>query len=222
MTDAARDHRLIVGFEEANALAALSVAERIGTLVSFYRVGLAMLTGGGLALANELKAEHGKRILLDLKLYDEAGTVEAAVRGLAQFDLDLLTVHGDPAVVRAAVTGAEGRDMRVIATTLLGTPDRASLDADQLRAGDPAEIAAERAAKALAAGADGVLVAAAYVARVRALPEAEGRLVVVPAGDREEARAAAAAGTDHVIVGAPVTAAVDPAAAARKLVAALG
>jgi orotidine-5'-phosphate decarboxylase len=29
-----------------------------------------MLTGGGLALANELKHEHGKRIFLDMKLFD--------------------------------------------------------------------------------------------------------------------------------------------------------
>ena len=74
--------------------------------MSFYKIGLGMLTGGGLALANELKQEHGKRIFLDMKLFDIGATVEAAVRGLAQFDLDFLTVHGDPHVVRAAKQGA--------------------------------------------------------------------------------------------------------------------
>ncbi|MDP3911734.1 MAG: orotidine 5'-phosphate decarboxylase / HUMPS family protein, partial [Gemmatimonadales bacterium] len=44
-------------------------------------------TGGGLALADELKHEHGKRIFLDLKLFDISATIEAAVRGLAQYDL---------------------------------------------------------------------------------------------------------------------------------------
>ena len=74
----------------------------------FYKIGLGMLTGGGLALANELKVEHGKKIFLDMKFFDIGATVEAAVRGVAQFDLDLLTVHGDPHVVRAAREGAAG------------------------------------------------------------------------------------------------------------------
>ena len=87
---------------EALALAGLALAERIGDAVGFYKIGLGMLTGGGLALANELKQEHGKRIFLDMKFFDIGATVEAAVRGIAQYDLDFLTVHGDPHVVRAA------------------------------------------------------------------------------------------------------------------------
>ena len=42
---------------------------------------------------------------------DEA-TVEAAVRGLTRFDIDFLTVHGDPHVVRAAKQGAAGTGTR--------------------------------------------------------------------------------------------------------------
>ncbi|MEO1796902.1 MAG: orotidine 5'-phosphate decarboxylase / HUMPS family protein, partial [Pseudomonadota bacterium] len=89
------DDRLIVAMDVPNALAGLQLAETLGDSVSFYKIGLGMLTGGGLALANELKSEHGKRIFLDMKLFDIGATVEAAVRGLAQFDLDFLTVHGD-------------------------------------------------------------------------------------------------------------------------------
>jgi len=88
-----------------NAIEALKMAEHLGDAVNFYKIGLGMLTGGGLALANELKAEMGKRIFLDMKLFDIGATVEHAVRGIAQFDLDFLTVHGDPYVVRAAKRG---------------------------------------------------------------------------------------------------------------------
>jgi orotidine-5'-phosphate decarboxylase len=49
--------------------------------VSFYKIGLGMLTGGGFALANELKQDQGKRMFLDMKLFDIGATVEAAVRG---------------------------------------------------------------------------------------------------------------------------------------------
>ena len=100
------DDRLIVALDVPNALAGYDLAMRLGHGVSFYKIGLGMLTGGGLALASELKLDHGKRIFLDMKLFDIGATVEAAVRGLAQFDLDFLTVHGDPNVVRAAKEGA--------------------------------------------------------------------------------------------------------------------
>lgn len=87
------DDRLIVALDVGNALAGLQLAERLGDAVNFYKVGLGMLTGGGLALAQELKDEHGKKIFLDMKLFDIGATVEAAVRQLVQFDLDFLTVH---------------------------------------------------------------------------------------------------------------------------------
>ena len=96
------DDRLIVALDVPNVVQGLDLAGKIGDAVSFYKIGLGMLTGGGLALANELKQEHGKRIFLDMKFFDIGATVETAVRGIAQYDLDFLTVHGDPHVVRAA------------------------------------------------------------------------------------------------------------------------
>jgi len=103
------DDRLIVALDLPDALSALKLTETLGDAVSFYKIGLGMLTGGGLALAGELKHEHGKRIFLDMKLFDIGATIEAAVRGLARFDLDFLTVHGDPHVVRAAKGGDRGQ-----------------------------------------------------------------------------------------------------------------
>ena len=50
------DDRLIVALDVPNAVAGLELADRLGDSVSFYKIGLGMLTGGGLALANELKA----------------------------------------------------------------------------------------------------------------------------------------------------------------------
>ena len=108
------DDRLIVALDDPNVLDGLALAEKLGDTVSFYKIGLGMLTGGGLALANELKQDHGKLIFLDMKFFDIGATVEAAVRGIAQFDLDFLTVHGDPYVVRAAKEGAAGKDLKIL------------------------------------------------------------------------------------------------------------
>ena len=222
------DDRLIVAIDTGDAVSGLSLVDRIGPAVGFYKIGLGMLTTGGLALARELKDDRGKRVFLDMKLFDIGATVEAAVRGLARFDLDFLTVHGDPQVVRAAAEGAAGSGMKILAVTVLTSLDRADLDANMIVPGDVAEITRERAARALAAGADGVIASPREAAAIRALPEAAGRLIVTPgvrpagaaAADQKRIATPAAAiraGADHIVVGRPVWAAPDPAAAARAI-----
>jgi orotidine-5'-phosphate decarboxylase len=223
------DDRLIVALDVPNALAGLQLAERIGDAVSFYKIGLGMLTGGGLALANELKQEHGKRIFLDMKLFDISATVEAAVRGLAQYDLDFLTVHGDPQVVAAAKQGAAGTSLNILAVTILTSNDRTDLDANLIVPGDMAEIVATRAARAFEAGADGVIASPHEAAMLRALPEAANRLIVTPGvrpagaapGDQKRVATPGQAireGADHIVVGRPVWQADDPRAAAQAIV----
>jgi orotidine-5'-phosphate decarboxylase len=222
------DDRLIVALDVPGALEGLELAGRLGDAVSFYKIGLGMLTGGGLALANELKHDHGKRIFLDMKLFDIGATVEAAVRGLAQFDLDFLTVHGDPHVVRAAKEGAAGSDLKILAVTILTSLDRADLDACLIREGDLADLVLQRATAAFEAGADGVIASPQEAAAIRALPGAAGRLIVTPGvrpagaalGDQKRVATPAeaiAAGADHIVVGRPIWAAHDPLAAARAV-----
>ena len=224
--------RLIVALDLPNALEGLALADRLGDAVTFYKIGLGMLTGGGLALANELKAEHGKRIFLDMKLFDIGATVEAAVRGLARFDLDFLTVHGDPHVVGAARQGAAGSDLKILAVTILTSLNREDLDACLIRNGTVPDLVVERAGRAFEAGAHGVIASPQEAARLRALPEAEGRLIVTPGvrpmgtdpGDQKRISTPAqaiAAGADHVVVGRPIHRAADPHAAALAILAEL-
>lgn len=224
------DDRLIVALDVPDALAGLKLARELGEAVSFYKIGLGMLTGGGLALANELKQDHGKRIFLDMKLFDIGATIEAAVRGLARFDLDFLTVHGDPHVVRAAREGAAGRDMKILAVTVLTSLDRTDLDASLIRDGDVTDLVATRASRAFEAGADGVIASPREAAMIRALPEAAGRLIVTPGvrpmgaalGDQKRVATpgqAIADGADHIVVGRPIWASDTPRASAEAILA---
>jgi orotidine-5'-phosphate decarboxylase len=224
------DDRLIVALDVPNIVQGMDIVARIGDAVSFYKIGLGMLTGGGLALANELKQEHGKRIFLDMKLFDIGATVEAAVRGLAQYDLDFLTVHGDPQVVRAAKEGAAGSSLKILGVTILTSLDRADLDANLIKRGDLAQITLERAHNALEAGADGVIASPQEAAAIRALPVAKGRLIVTPgvrpagtaANDQKRIAtpsAALHAGADHIVVGRPIWQHENPRLAAQTLLA---
>lgn len=221
------DDRLIVALDVPSALDGLRLVEKLGDEVSFYKIGLGMLTGGGLALANEL-TEMGKRVFLDMKLFDIGQTVENAVFGLGQFDLDFLTVHGDPNVVRAAVAGRGDKAMKILAVTFLTSMDRADLDVALVRKGGIAELVEERARLAFLAGADGVIASPHEAAMIRALPEAAGKLIVTPGvrplgtntDDQKRVANPATAignGADHIVVGRPIWRAQDPLSAARLI-----
>jgi orotidine-5'-phosphate decarboxylase len=230
MEIAMKDDRLIVALDVPNAFDALALVDRLGDAVNFYKIGLGMLTGGGLALAMELKDQRDKRVFLDMKLFDIGATVEAAVRGIARFDLDFLTVHGDPHVVRAAREGAAGSGLRILAVTILTSLDRSDLDASLMREGEVSDLVVERAARAFEAGADGVIASPQEAGLIRALPGATGRLIVTPGvrpagsdpGDQKRISTPAdaiTAGADHVVIGRPILRAPDPRAAAEAVVA---
>ncbi|WP_417269404.1 orotidine-5'-phosphate decarboxylase [Celeribacter sp.] len=219
---------LIVALDVPNVVQGLDLVNRIGDAATFYKIGLGMLTGGGLALANELKQEHGKKIFLDMKFFDIGATVENAVRGIAQFDMDFLTVHGDPYVVKAAKEGAAGSDMKILAVTILTSLDRADLDNALIKSGDIRDLVQERAGNAFAAGADGVIASPQEAALIRALPEAEGKLIVTPGvrptgaalGDQKRVATPAQAikdGANHIVVGRPIWQHDDPRAAAQMI-----
>jgi len=230
MTSPARDDRLIVPLDFPNALMGLEMAQKIGDGCGFYKIGLEMLMGGGLALARELIDEYDKRIFLDMKLFDISNTIEGAVRNLKDYGLDFLTVHGDPHVVRAAAEGKGGSDLKILAVTILTSLDRADLDAALIRPGDVQELVIERARRAMEAGADGVIASPREAAAIRALPEAKGKLIVTPGvrpagadlGDQKRVMTpgeAVRAGSDHIVVGRPITRADDPRAASMSILA---
>jgi len=220
--------KLIVAMDVPNALAGLELAKTLGDSIGFYKIGLGMLTGGGLALANELKVEHGKRIFLDMKLFDIGATVEHAVRGIAQYDIDFLTVHGDPHVVRAAKEGASKSNMKILAVTILTSLDRDDLDANLMKAGDIRHLVIERAERAFEAGADGVIASPQEAGFIRAISSAKKKLIVTPGvrptgtalGDQKRIATPAEAianGADHIVVGRPIWQSNDPRKAAQSI-----
>ena len=130
--------------------------------------------------------------------------------------------------MRAAVKGAEGSALRLLAVTVLTSSDDADLEEAGYAVG-VRELVQRRAAQAEAIGVAGVVASAAEAASLRA---ARGKdfLLVTPgirplgddAGDQKRVatpRDAIAAGADYLVVGRPVTQARDPRAAADAVVA---
>jgi orotidine-5'-phosphate decarboxylase len=224
MTDKARD-RLIVALDVETVEDARALVATLGDTVSFYKIGMELAYGGGLALARELKNE-GKRVFIDLKLHDIGATVERATRQIARLGLDFLTVHAYPQTMAAARAGAG--DLELLAVTVMTSYD----DADLREAGyayGVADLVARRAAQAKAAGIDGLILSPLELAAVRPIVGPD-MLLVTPgvrpagadAGDQKRVMTPAqaiAASANHIVVGRPVTRAADPRAAAEAIVA---
>ena len=194
---AASDPRLIVPLDVPTVAEARALVDRLGEAVSFYKVGLQLFASGGMELARALKGE-GKQVFLDWKLHDIGATVEKAAAALAVAGCDLLTVHGEPQVMKAAVRGrkaAGGEGLNILAVTVMTSLTDADLDEMGYAMGVEA-LVERRIRQALACGCDGVVASPHEAAMARALArEAAARLTERLARETpEEALAEALAG----------------------------
>ena len=226
------DPRLICALDLPEVAQAEALTERLGDAVSFYKIGLELLSRGGMTLAQDLK-RRGANVFLDWKLHDIGETVRRATAAIvAGGACDLLTVHAEPQVMRAAVAGrGDNSGAKILGVTVL-----TSLNEDDLKemgfAFGVRDLVERRIRQALDCGVDGVVASPHEAALARRLASEAGRpefLVVTPgvrpagAALNDQARAATPAaalkdGATHLVVGRPITAAEDPRAAAAAIV----
>jgi orotidine-5'-phosphate decarboxylase len=172
----------------------------------------------------------GLPVFLDLKLHDIPNTVGKAVASLAPLAPAVLTVHaaGGEAML-AAARAAAPPTCKVVAVTVLTSLDEADLASIGVRS-DTAEQVERLADLTRRAGCDGMVCSGAEVAAARDLwPEG---YFVVPGlrtaggdlGDQKRVLTPAEAlarGASLLVVGRPITAAANPAEAARSIAASL-
>ncbi|HHY50370.1 MAG TPA: orotidine-5'-phosphate decarboxylase [Alphaproteobacteria bacterium] len=221
---------LIVALDLDSRAEAEALVARLGEAVQFYKIGYQLFYGGdGFAFGQALMAA-GKRVFFDLKLLDIDNTVEKGVAAIARTGASMLTVHAYPRTMRAAARAAAGSGLTVLGVTVLTSMD----DGDVREAGyarDVAGLVALRAEQARAAGLGGIVCSPHEAAMVRAIV-GDGLAIVTPgvrpagAGTGDQKRVlgpaeAIAAGASHIVVGRPITAALDPAVAAHAILAAM-
>ncbi len=224
----AADPRLILPLDLPTRQDAEQLIERLDGAIRFYKIGLQLLASEGMALARDLKG-RGYDLFLDWKLHDIGATVEKATAAVvASGACDLLTVHAEPQVLKAAVRGRDG-DTRA---KILGVTVMTSLTEDDLKDmgyGLGVQALVERRIRqCIDAGADGVVASPHEAAMARSIG-GEGFLVVTPgvrpawSGKDDQARAATPAealkaGASHLVCGRPISAAADPRAAALRVI----
>ncbi len=228
MSDA-REH-LIVALDVSSAAAAQKIVAAVGESAFFYKVGKQLFTAEGPNVVRDLVAS-GRRVFLDLKFHDIPNTVAAAVAEAAKLNVSMLTVHASggsrmlQTAARAAATSAS--KPLVLGVTVLTSFSDADVEEVGF-SGRVVDNVLRLAALARASGCGGIVTSAREAAEVRRELGAGFAIVtpgIRPAGSDvgDQARVvtpseAIAAGASHIVVGRPITAAPDPAAAARTIV----
>lgn len=224
---------LIVALDVADRREAVERVKAIGDSVGFYKIGLELFTAEGPDVVRAVK-DLGKKIFLDLKFHDIPRTVERAVKSGGALGVDLMTIHsvGGKAMIAAAAEAAASfgeNGPKILAVTVLTSLDKADLEDIGVAGRTPADQVAAMAKFATGCGAHGLVCSPMEVGSLsRTLPG--GTLFITPGvrpagsavGDQKRVATPADAvrdGATHLVVGRPVLASADPAAAARAIIA---
>lgn len=199
----------------------------------FVKIGMELFYAEGPEIVREIK-KRGHKIFLDLKLHDIPNTVKKSMSVLSRLDVDMTNLHaaGTISMMEAALEGLtkeDGTRPLLIAVTQLTSTDQQRMEDDLLIKEPIDKVVMHYASNAAKAGLDGIVCSPLEAEKVH---ETCGKkfLTVTPGvrfadgdiGDQKRVMTPAEAkriGSDYIVVGRPITAAVDPVAAYNRCVA---
>jgi len=218
--------KLILALDVPDFLAAKKLIDELGDDVIFYKIGLELLMSGDYFRLISYLKENGKKVFCDLKLYDISQTVGAAVKNLAKYNVDLLTIHSASFDIMRKAAENKG-SMQIIAVTILTNLD----EKDLLQMGFDEKISLQdlvlkKAKLSLDAGLNGV-VSSGLEAKILRQNLGNDFLIISPGirlekvvGDDQkrtcDVAEAIMAGASHLVVGRPITKAENPKLMAQK------
>ncbi len=224
---------VIIACDFASAEQTFAFLDKFTGVKPFVKIGMELFYAEGPEIVRQIKA-RGHKIFLDLKLHDIPNTVKKTMAVLSRLDVDLCNVHagGTGAMMEAALEGLtrpDGTRPLLIAVTQLTSTDQQSMERDLLIHEPIDQVVMHYAKTAKGAGLDGVVCSPLEAEAVHASC-GQTFLTVTPgvrfadgeASDQKRIMTPAqakAVGSDYIVVGRPITAAVDPVAAYERCVA---
>jgi orotidine-5'-phosphate decarboxylase len=221
--------RLIVALDVPDVDAARRMVQELEGVASFFKIGLALQLAPGVEELIRSLIAAGKKVFLDYKYYDVPETLKKAVSQAGRLGVSFLTVHGPGDLVRAAVSGKGPSTLKLFVVTILTSLDAGDLSEMGYTHSSVEDLVLFRAGKALAAGCDGVIASGHEARKIKELT-GKKLLVVTPAirpegypeddqKRRSTPKEAILAGADYLVIGRPITEAVNPRTAAQGFVA---
>jgi orotidine-5'-phosphate decarboxylase len=206
------DERLIFAMDVATLDEARKWIERLGDSVQTYKLGLQIfLAGAYYELIEELNAKR-KKVFVDLKFFDVPETVKLAVLQLKDRGISFASVHGNDAMLEAAVSAKNG--IKILAVTALTSLDNNDIKDLGFQC-DVKTLVLSRARRALTIGCDGVISSGLEVEELRQI-HGDKFLIVSPGirpvenktlDDQKRTTTVKNAflrGADYIVIGRPI------------------
>lgn len=220
--DISLSERIIFALDVSNTDDAERWVETLEAHTKFFKVGLQLFLGGGFDII-EWILKRNLQVFVDLKFFDVPETVRLAVKALSDRGVTFATVHGNDAMLRAAVEAAQG--VQILAVTVLTSLDEADMRDLGFECSIP-DLVFSRARRALEIGCSGVISSGLEAPMLRR-GLGNNFLVVVPGirpvrntDDQKrtvDVRGAFESGADYIVVGRPIRDASDPIAVIESM-----
>ena len=227
--------KLIVALDVDNAQRARELLSILRDQIEMFKIGSQLFTIAGPDIVREV-VKSGARVFLDLKFHDIPNTVAAAGVAATQLGVSIFNVHaaGGREMMRRtadAVSQVAAREgiprPSVIAVTILTSVDETVLSDIGMHSTCEDQVRT-LAQLAEGSGMDGVVASPREVSLIRASVKKTPFLIVTPGvrpagavpNDQKRVSTPAEAikmGADYLVIGRPITAATDPASAARQI-----
>jgi orotidine-5'-phosphate decarboxylase len=218
--------RIMVALDYSSADEAKRLLSELQGIPCYMKVGMQLFYAAGPSFVVYLK-EQGYKVFLDLKMHDIPNTVKGGAESVTRLGVDMFNVHaaGGKLMMEAALEGVEkgqtgSNRPLVIAVTQLTSTSQQILN-DEVGIGGTVEQAVlSYAGLAQKAGLNGVVASPHEVVQLK--QQLGSSFITVTPGIRPAGSAlgdqsrvmtpkeAFSQGTDYIVIGRPITAALDP------------
>lgn len=221
--------KLILALDLESREEALAMLDRLGDSLEWVKIGLQLFTAYGPDFVREI-ADRGYKVFLDLKLHDIPNTVAKAVQSISRLPVDLLTLHasGGGEMIEWAnkARNEYAPNLNLLSVTVLTSMNNEQLRSLNVQCSTEAQVL-NLAGVALGAGSQGLVCSSLELSPLRA-KFGHDPIIVTPgirptgsSADEQKRimtpKAAAAAGSNYIVVGRPILKAEDPAQAALAI-----
>ena len=220
-------HNVIVALDFSSAQEVETFLDKFNEPI-YVKVGMELYYQTGPAIVKMIK-DKGHKLFLDLKLHDIPNTVEKAMRGLSKLGVDMTNLHaaGGIEMMQAAKRGL-GEGPLLLAVTQLTSTSQQEMHDEQLIPVSLEESVLHYAKCAEKAGLDGVVCSPLEAGLIKE-NLGENFISVTPGirpatsdkGDQKRVTTpqdARRIGSSYIVVGRPITQALDPVKAYHEIV----